>query len=139
MRCRGGPGAVPRAKGARRPRPFPASAPSGAPSLSSSVGNLKQGAGPGRARPGPGAKPCLSPHRGEASDGGAGDPGEAAFDGADALWAKADREAAFALDDGRRLEGGFRGLCPQRGVLADADGRRWRIAYGGEHAARGGP
>ena len=25
-----------------------------------------------------------------------------------------------------------RGLCPQRGVLTDADGRRWRVAYSGD-------
>ncbi len=26
----------------------------------------------------------------------------------------------------------FRGLCPQRGVLTDADGRRWRVTYSGD-------
>ena len=52
--------------------------------------------------------------------------------GTDALWAEVEYEAVFVFADGRRLEGAFRGLCPQRGVLTHPDGRRCRVAYSGD-------
>ena len=47
-------------------------------------------------------------------------------------WGEVDYDAAFAFDDGRRFEGRMRALCPLRGVLSDADGRRWRVVYSGD-------
>jgi hypothetical protein len=54
------------------------------------------------------------------------------FAGTEALWAEAEYDGAFAFADGSRFEGLFRGLCPLRGFLTDARGRRWRVGYSGD-------
>ncbi len=64
--------------------------------------------------------------------------GQGVFAGLDPLWAEGEHTADFVFDDGRRLEGTFRGLCPQHGVLTYADGRRLRVTYSG-YAASSGP
>ncbi len=57
---------------------------------------------------------------------------QVALSSADALLAEVEYKAKFDFSDGRLFKGTFRGLCPQRGTLADRDGRRWRVAYSGD-------
>ncbi len=58
--------------------------------------------------------------------------GKVPFIGRHKRWAKKEYNGVFAFADGSRLEGRFRGLCPIRGVLTDASGRRWCVAYKGD-------
>jgi hypothetical protein len=56
---------------------------------------------------------------------------QAAFAGADPLWAEEEHRAVFVSLDGWSFEGTFCGLCPLHGVLTDAHSCQWRVTYSG--------